>query len=249
MASDDVQIRPYRASDFPQVRALLFEGFVTGKGSVATVNARAFLYKAPMIGGYFLAICGAILLYYLPHWDNLPGGVSIGLVASAFLIFFAIRRAIINGAIQFCEKILETDMKDISAHYAAPGAFFVAVQPAKSDKKNDEAEKGEDVLGFVGLEYKGDKKIHTAELRRMVVGSKYRRRGIAKRLVLAAIEHAESVRGLDSIELGTNEYQRGAKRLFESLDWEFKKTDLQRTGFGAATVFRLSRAVETKKRR
>ncbi|KAJ7235146.1 acyl-CoA N-acyltransferase [Mycena haematopus] len=249
MASDNVHIRPYHDSDYLQVRALLFEGFVDGKGSVAAVATRSFLWKSAMIGGYFLAICGGTLLYYLPHWDNVPGVISFFLVSSVFIIFLIIRRAIRNATDELCLKALTTDMRDISANYAAPAAFFVAVRPAQSDKKNDDAEKEEDILGFIGLEYKPEKKTHTAEVRRMVVGPKYRRRGIAKRLVNAIIEHAESVRGLDSIDLGTSEFEYPARRLFEGLGWEFKKTDLQWMGFVDATIMRFSRSVETKKRR
>ncbi|KAJ6500949.1 acyl-CoA N-acyltransferase [Mycena sanguinolenta] len=202
-----------------------------------------------MIAAYFFGLCGAALLYYLPHWDNVPGVIGVGLTASVFVVFFVLRRAIRKAMNEFCEKALATDMQDISAYYATPAGFFVAVQPTKSDKKNDDAEKGEEVLGFVALEYKPDKKTHTAELRRIVVGPKYRRRGVAKRLVGAVIEHAESVRGLDSIDLGTSEFQPAAKRLFQGLGWEFQKTDLQWLGFVDAMIMRFSKPVETKKRR
>ncbi|KAF7353972.1 N-acetyltransferase domain-containing protein [Mycena venus] len=231
MASNDIYIRPYRPSDFPQVRDLFFEGFLTGRGSVATAATRQFLLKAPMIAGYFLSICGGTLLYYLPHWDNIAGILGVLLFASGFAIYLIIGRAVNKGMKAFLENVLEADMRDISAYYATPAAFFVATRPVESDKKNEDAEKTEQVVGFVGLEYQPEKKTHTAEVRRMVVAPKYRRRGIAKRLVNILIEHAESVRGLDSIELGTNEFQPAARKLFEGLGWEFKGTDLEWAGF------------------
>jgi RimJ/RimL family protein N-acetyltransferase len=83
----------------------------------------------------------------------------------------------------------------------------------------------------------------------MTVSAKHRRQGLATRLIHAVVTHAESVRGLDSIELGTSEFQSSARYLFEKLGWEFQKTDEEWVGFVSATIFRFRRAVETKKRR
>lgn len=197
------------------------------------------------------------------------------LLAFGLGIFLALRYAIRNDLRSVCEKALESDMRDIAAHYAAPGAFLVAVRQAEGDKKNDDAEKGEEVLGFIGLgmlfslfffafpekiraatittefcaESPLDKKSHTAELRRLVVSPSHRRRALAKQLVSAAIAHAESVKGIDAIELSTSDFQRSARKLVEGLGWEFTKSHLQWTGVGDATVYRFRRAVEGKKRR
>ncbi|KAJ7302379.1 acyl-CoA N-acyltransferase [Mycena albidolilacea] len=248
-SASDVQIRPYRTSDFPQVRALLFQGFLTGKRSVASATLVSFLWSAPMFCSYFLSLCGGFLLYYLPRWDRLEGAMGFLLLAFGLGIYLALRYAIRNDLRSVCEKALESDMRDIAAHYATPGAFLVAVRQAEGDKKNDDAEKGEEVLGFIGLEPPLDKKSHTAELRRLVVSPSHRGRGLAKQLVSAAIAHAESIKGIDAIELSTSDFQRGARKLVEGLGWEFTKSHLQWTGVGDATVCRFRRAVEGKKRR
>ncbi|KAJ7896713.1 acyl-CoA N-acyltransferase [Mycena olivaceomarginata] len=218
-SASDVQIRPYRASDFPQVRALLFQGFLNGKRSVASATLVSYLWSAPMFCSYFLSLCGGFLLYYLPRWDRLEGAMGFLLLAFGLGIFLALRYAIRNDLRSVCEKALESDMRDIAAHYAAPGAFL-----------------GEEVLGFIGLESPLDKKSHTAELRRLVVSPSHRRRGLAKQLVSAAIAHVESVKGIDAIELSTSDFQRGVRKLVEGLGWEFTKSHLQWTGVGDATV-------------
>ncbi|KAJ6479952.1 acyl-CoA N-acyltransferase [Mycena vitilis] len=162
-------------------------------------------------------------------------------------IFFATRMAITSAMKAFCERALAADMLDIEKHYAAPAAFFVAARPGEGDKKLDDAEKTEEVVGFVGLEYFPDKKSHIAEMRRMVVAAKHRRKGVATLLMNKVIAQAESIRGLDSIELGTSEFQPGARKLYEHLGWEFQRTTEEMAGILTAKIFRLQRAVESKR--
>jgi peptidoglycan/xylan/chitin deacetylase (PgdA/CDA1 family) len=66
-------------------------------------------------------------------------------------IVFAIRRAITNGAKGLYKKALAADMLDVEKHYGAPAAFFVAARPKEGDKKSDDGEQAEEVVGYVGL--------------------------------------------------------------------------------------------------
>ncbi|KAJ7075284.1 acyl-CoA N-acyltransferase [Mycena belliarum] len=221
MALDRIYIRPYRPSDFPQIRALFFEGFVTSEGSVAVVATRRSFYKFPapiayLLGGVGLAV---LRLARAEPWAWTSPMVAAGalLCAAPIAFFIFIRRAIPRALIAFCESALAADMRDIPAHYGADG-FFVAVQP-RDDPKPGEAPQDEEVVGYVGLEYLPEKDPHTAEVRRMVVSAKYRRRGLAERLMRAVIARGETIPGLRSIKLGTSEYQPSAQRLYERLGW------------------------------
>jgi GNAT superfamily N-acetyltransferase len=81
----------------------------------------------------------------------------------------------------------------------------------------------------------------------MIISAAHRRRGLAVLLMRALITYTESVCGLDAIELGTSEFQRGAQRLYEGLGWELKKTEEEPSSFGKVMIWRLRRKVETKK--
>ncbi|KAJ7348495.1 acyl-CoA N-acyltransferase [Mycena albidolilacea] len=242
MASDDldIYIRQYRPSDFPQVRVLFLEGFVTGERSVLVTATRNVLMKAPVVAVYLLSICGAALLYSLSHWDSFAGCLAVLLVSFSPALILFLRHTLNKAMKELCDQAFATDMRDISAYYAAPAGFFVAARRAGDETT------GEEVLGFVGFEYQPEKTPHTAELRRMVVSPKYGRRGIAKRLVRALIEHAEAVPGLDFIELGTSEFQPAARRLYEGLGWELTRIDIQRAAFVTASMIRFRRPVERK---
>ncbi|KAJ7890932.1 hypothetical protein B0H14DRAFT_2689127 [Mycena olivaceomarginata] len=219
MASDDVDIyiRQYRPSDFPQVRVLFLEGFVTGERSVLVAATRNVLMKAPVVAVYLLSICGAALLYSLSHWDSFTGCLAV-LVAMK----------------ELCDQAFATDMRDISAYYAAPAGFF-----------RDETA-GEEVLGFVGLEYQPEKTPHTAELRRMVVSPKYGPPRYRQAARACAHRARRGCPRLDCIELGTSEFQPAARRLYEGLGWELTRIDIQRAAFVTASMMRFRRPVETK---
>ncbi|KAK7036109.1 N-acetyltransferase domain-containing protein [Favolaschia claudopus] len=249
MSTENISIRPYQASDAPQVQAVLFNVFASGRGSVAQVAAHQFLYRIVMITSYALSGCGFALLYYLPRWNTIAGWIGVLLSFFAPGVYIWLANLVSNSMKEFCEKALAKDMRDISQHYAAPGAFFVAVREADADKKNEDAAKVKEVVGFIGLEYQPDKKTHTAEVRRLAVARKYRRRGIARQLVDKALEHAASVRGLDFVEVGMMDIHPAAKRLFKSSGWEEKNITTEWTGFGESNVYHHRRAVETKKRR
>jgi hypothetical protein len=106
-----------------------------------------------MVSAYLLSLCGAAIIYYVPHYDNVAGVLGFVLLASGPTICIAIRRIIHNAFLGYVDQVLqEGDMRDIEAHYASPAVFFVAVRPVVGDDKKDENnEKVEEVLGMVGL--------------------------------------------------------------------------------------------------
>jgi len=60
------------------------------------------------------------------------------------------------------------------------------------------------------------------ELRRMAVSSKYRRRGIASRLINIAVAHARA-HGKSCIDLTTSSYQESALGLYEKHGWVIRR--------------------------
>ncbi|KAJ7184697.1 hypothetical protein C8R46DRAFT_465479 [Mycena filopes] len=226
MASSDIYIRKFRPSDHPQVRKLLFEGFVTGKGSMLTTVKLRYLYQAPALTSYFLAGGGAYTLWVLPAEvrTSAPALAAIVLLLMGLAAFIALQMTLTSSLRGFCDKALETDLRDIPAHYAAPSVFLVAVRPAaaatvEGADKLAVGEEVEEVLGFVGLEFKSEKDPKPAELRRIVVSPHHRRRGLASRLLLEALKHGETVRGMQTVKVGASQYQPGARKLFEKLGW------------------------------
>ncbi|KAJ7770566.1 acyl-CoA N-acyltransferase [Mycena metata] len=169
--------------------------------------------------------------------------------------FIALQMALTSSARGFCDKALATDMRDIPNHYAAPGVFFVAVRPVPTTAKPEGAEnltdgeKAEQVLGFVGLEYQSDKSSKAAEVRRLVVGAKHRRHGVASRLMLEVIKHGETIRGLQTIKLGVSQYQPAARKLYEKLGWE--RDGQSEAWYGIINVYiaRYSRPVKSKSKK
>lgn len=166
MASDTIYIRQYRPSDFSQIRALLFEGFVTSRrstsgyslsrlltiaeGSVTLVAKRRFLLKAPSLIAYLLGGVGLGLISRPGNWSSPTAGTGALLCAAGVALFAVVQRSIPRAVINLCETALATDMRDISAHYCAPGEFFVAAQPRASGTKVGDQD-AEEVLGYVGL--------------------------------------------------------------------------------------------------
>ncbi|KAJ7698079.1 acyl-CoA N-acyltransferase [Mycena rosella] len=217
MASDSIYIRRYRPADFPQIRALLFEGFVTSEGSTSVVAQQRFLFKAPSLIAYLLGGAGLGLLSRPGSWTTRTAGAGAALCAAGIALFTTVRRAIPRALTAHCETALATDMRDISAHYRAPAGFFVAAQP-RIDQ--GEAAGDEEVVGFVGFDYLPEQDAQTAEVRRVVVSAKHRRRGIGVRLMHAVIAHADTIPGLRCIELNTGEFQLASQRLYERLGWE-----------------------------
>ncbi|KAJ7157932.1 acyl-CoA N-acyltransferase [Mycena crocata] len=234
MRNDDIYIRKYRPSDFPQIRALLFEGFVTSEGSPGVVAKRQYLFRAPSVIAYLVAGAGLGLFW--------RGNTTCGtlLCVTGLGLFTAVRYGISQMINDFCQAALKEDMGDIEAHYRVPSAFFVAARPY--DAKDREYE---EVVGYVGFEYLPEKDPSKAEVRRMIVSARYRRRGVAERLMKTLIAHAESIPDADvqngselrCINLWLSEFQPGAQRLYERLGWKAVRLEwLGNAARGASTT-------------
>ncbi|KAJ7151023.1 acyl-CoA N-acyltransferase [Mycena filopes] len=241
----DIYIRKFRASDFPQVRVLLFEGFVTGKGSVASMIKRDFAVKTFSRIGCVSLLGTLALAWKIPVAEWNPKAICAGAAAILALgsSVVAVLRVLVTRAINgFCEAALARDMRDISASYQAPAAFFVAVRPAVVEKphRDDDlmtvGEEPEEVVGMVGLEFLPEQDAKAAEIKRMIVSPTYRRFGLASRLMLETIRHAETMPGVEFIKLSTSQFQFGAQRLYEGLGWEHLGTHKHQVGIINATV-------------
>ncbi|KAJ7628497.1 acyl-CoA N-acyltransferase [Roridomyces roridus] len=230
MTSDNIYIRPYRPSDQPQVEKLLFEGFVTSKGSANYVARRRFLLKPPSLIAYFLIALGVGV-----GLGPVGGGIrdawvgprrTLGtlLLTAGVSLFGAVQYSIPRAISEYCREALASDMRDIESHYRAPSAFFVAAA------RRGGVEEEEEVVGYVGLDYVPEKDPTRAEVRRMIVSASYRRRGVAKTLIQALVAQAQSLRsnGADELrflDLWLTEFQPAAQRLYEGLGWRVVRTE------------------------
>ncbi|KAJ7061866.1 acyl-CoA N-acyltransferase [Mycena amicta] len=242
----DYRIRQYQPSDLPQIRALLYEGFVTSKGSVADVGVRRALTQPPCIVGYAHVISGSALFLasrchtVFPLLQRIPFsqttqtrlGIALCVVGTALIV--SIRGAIRHYLRRFCDDALKADMRDIDEWYCKPGGgFWVAVRPRKAIR-NGSAKAGEvdgvgedeEVLGYVGLEYQPNSPPNplrdpttTAEIRRMIVAEAHRRKGLANALMHATLAHADAISHprLEYVFLGTSDLQPAAQTLYERL--------------------------------
>ncbi|KAJ7158149.1 hypothetical protein C8R46DRAFT_1292206 [Mycena filopes] len=215
----DIHVRQFRPSDFPQVRTLLFEGFVTGEGSVARSVKRSFLTKPPSVLAFLCIGAGLVLGWTLfaAEWTSATGAAAAALIVLGAAVLVGLRVFVTRSMIGFCEDALAGDLRDIPAHFCAPGCQ-------------------EEVLGCVRLEYLPEKDAKAAEIRRMLVTTKHRRLGLASRRMLATIQHAETMPGVECIKLSTSEFQGGAQRLYEGLGWECAATHVHRVGIIRARV-------------
>ncbi|KAJ7754145.1 acyl-CoA N-acyltransferase [Mycena maculata] len=213
------------------------------EGSVTYVAKRRFLSKAPSVISYLLGSVGVGLIARGGHWRSPTAAAGAFICAAGIGLFTAVQRGIVRGLTTFCEDALKADMRDIGAHYRAPAAFFVAARPRSTDTKK--AVEEEEVVGYVGLEYQPDKDASVAEVRRMIVSAKHRRRGIAVRLMHALIAHAEALPGLQYIELGTSEFQPGAQRMYEKLGWQLVSVERAGNWLGSLELRHFRRPVGT----
>ncbi|KAJ7467440.1 acyl-CoA N-acyltransferase [Mycena galericulata] len=215
------------------------------EGSVALVAKRRFLCKPPSLVAYLLGGAGLGLLSRPGRW-RVAGAL---LCTAGIALFAAVQHSIVQGLTLFCEETLKADMRDISESYRSPAAFFVAARPREAGVgPGSRGEEPEEVVGYVGFEYLPEKDASQAEVRRMIVSERHRRRGIAERLMRALIAHAETVPGLKSIELGTSEFQPGARRLYERLGWEVFRAEEMGHKFLTLTVRHFRRPVGKRDR-
>ncbi|KAJ7042307.1 hypothetical protein C8F04DRAFT_1176463 [Mycena alexandri] len=198
----DIYIRQFCPSDFPQASLLAV------KGSVASVVRRRFLFKVPSIIAYLLIGAGLAFAWKLPpaEWMSATGVSAAALIALGCTMFVVLRSWLTRSLREFCENVLAGDMRDIPTYCTA---IIADLKPGE--------EESEEVLGCVALgssmysEYLPKTDARVAEIRRMLVSVKHRRHGLASRLILETIRHAETMPGVESIKLSTSEFQPGAQ--------------------------------------
>jgi ribosomal protein S18 acetylase RimI-like enzyme len=77
---------------------------------------------------------------------------------------------------------------------------------------------GEDLIGIVTLDRENLSKLaHKANVRNLYIGPQSRRRGVARALLLEALSLAESVRGIQQVNLAVHADARHAVRFFGSI--------------------------------
>lgn len=76
---------------------------------------------------------------------------------------------------------------------------------------------GDELAGAAGLLFESREKIrHRATLYGMYVSARFRRRGLGRQLVLAALDHARARPGVKRVLLSVTEGNVGARTLYES---------------------------------
>jgi GNAT superfamily N-acetyltransferase len=107
----------------------------------------------------------------------------------------------------YVETAIREELSRIEEYYAR-GAFWVAEQNR--------------VVGMVGVEPHGE---DAAELRRMAVDRKYRRKGIGRELLAAAEAYCRAS-GYRKIILSTSELQVAARRLYEASGYRLLREEV-----------------------
>jgi ribosomal protein S18 acetylase RimI-like enzyme len=80
---------------------------------------------------------------------------------------------------------------------------------------------GDDLVGLIGVGIDGGRKLaHKRRIWGMYVAPSHRGRGIAKRLMMQALEFAAAIRGVRQVTLGVNAGNTAARRLYESAGFE-----------------------------
>ncbi|KAJ7075281.1 acyl-CoA N-acyltransferase [Mycena belliarum] len=206
-AGGDIIIRRFEPRDTAQLYALLDEGFVYGPESPANTALRRHL-TSPMSLGLYSAFSLGLIGVYRPEPVAQLGGLA--LCAATAALFAYMRRAIPRVFLAFCDVARTTDLADIRAHYTAPGAFWVAAIDSPDGKASE-------VVGCLGLDPRANADPTSAELRRMVVSPRHRRRRLGTLLMTAALAHAQRASPpLRTLDLETSVFQPGARKLYEN---------------------------------
>ncbi|KDR82123.1 hypothetical protein GALMADRAFT_240646 [Galerina marginata CBS 339.88] len=224
-AGTHIRIRPYRNSDSDQVRKLFQTTMTRDPDSPFTVAMRGQLSSPVSLAGYSLVGIG--LLTLVRSTTVLVKNLGIGMALIGGLSFIVYRYLIYSGFKGFLKKSLNGDLADISTTYgmkslkvggtnagdlypAGKSGFWIA----ESYGENLEPE----LVGCVGLDFNTNPDETKAELRRMVVSSRHRRRGIAHLLLKAAVGHARK-NTIKSIYLTTSSFQSPAINMYKKLGW------------------------------
>ncbi|KAH8829556.1 acyl-CoA N-acyltransferase [Flagelloscypha sp. PMI_526] len=232
-ASGSLHIRSYRPSDQVALAKIFREGIYGASGSPGMNALRNQWTWKTSLFAYTLGALGAALLFNRPM--KLAG---FCLIVSSFT-WMVYHRITLPWSFQgYANEALEKDLKNdiLLRHYRLkPVPNSQDYRPAGLPLFLVATVEGE-LVGFVGFDvgdrtqldesedYPSSVEPRSGEIRHMSVSGRFRRRGIARALVEAVIEHAESHRDeLDYILLSTTEYQPAAIKLYERMGFTLDK--------------------------
>lgn len=223
----EVRYRVYRDSDAEAVRELFDRAITVGGDSLMMVALRAQFSSRSALALYLMTGLGAFLarsptthIVYLGSFLSLLGPATF-----AFLLY-----ARFAGYRYFVGHARKTDLKDVPKAYGltrkgekgeyiadGPNGFWIA-------EVYDAEGMHSEVVGCTGLDVSqvNNAQNTAIELRRMAVSSKYRRRGIASRLINIAVAHARA-HGKEYIDLTTSSFQESTLSFYETHGWVIRR--------------------------
>ncbi|KAF9555474.1 acyl-CoA N-acyltransferase [Agrocybe pediades] len=216
---EEIRVRPYRITDAEKIRSLFTASLVDEYHSPYSRAMQAQLV-APISWATYATIGIGLLLRFCSSRERMRrAGVLLSVTGS--LIFTLYRLLFRHGLQKVVRQQLDGDLADIAKHYGleisfgngqntARSGFWVAERFAKGLKP--------EVIGYVGFDDSTNPDPKVAELRRMIVSAKYRRRGIALQLIRALIQHARK-NGVERIFLSTSSYQIEAMKMYDYYGW------------------------------
>ncbi|PPQ93367.1 hypothetical protein CVT25_014043 [Psilocybe cyanescens] len=244
-----IHVRPYRNSDFEETRKTFLDMLVGGRCTYLRSthkHLKPSLDESPFtlamqkqfttplsLISYSITLFGLLVLLFLA---NSVATRNIGIVLSLIgpSTFFYSRYTLRSVFNQYRERILTGDLADIGKHYHlvdtslngnGNGNGDVATSKGKSGFWVAEAvQQGgkPEVVGCVGLDANTNKDETSAELRRLVISPKYRRRGIAQQLIRTVVQFAHE-HEIQSIFLTTSSYQQPAINMYKKLGFDLKE--------------------------
>ncbi|KAJ6611243.1 acyl-CoA N-acyltransferase [Mycena sp. CBHHK59/15] len=218
--TNDIVVRQFRPEDAEQIHTMLVEGLVYGHDSPCNTARQRYLFRPVSYAAYTAIALGALLFAHtlpaVPNATLKAVGALLALSGAALILY--IRSSATAGFLAFCATARATDMADINASYGVPrlgeppetqgpAGFWVAAI-------------GTEVVGYLGLDYTASPDPASGELRRMIVSTRHRRRGIGTLLIAAAVAHARTHSPpLRELDLETTEFQPGAQTLYAGMGW------------------------------
>ncbi|KDR82122.1 hypothetical protein GALMADRAFT_240645 [Galerina marginata CBS 339.88] len=230
-----IRIRPYRYSDTEEIHELFRTSMTSGDGSPRRAAMRA-RWSSPLSYALYATTALGFLSY---AWFPSIYSRYIGLALSIFgLSTICIRLYSLHCAfIKFRQNALTGDLGNIADRYGM-------VPEPQTEKQNGhdsdylvskskncfwvaeavgELEGGKpEVVGYVGIDVNANSDETSAELRRLVVSPKCRRRGIAGQLIKVSIAHAR-LHNIKSIYLTTSAYHTSAIDLYRKFGWVLQR--------------------------
>ncbi|KAJ7061673.1 hypothetical protein C8F01DRAFT_1138082 [Mycena amicta] len=227
LKATDIKIRPYLATDFPQIREHIFECFATGENSVGVLAKHHAPFTVPAFASYLLGGAGLFCVQQSQVGLGLQGStilhvlwltVGMLLITVGTKMFLLARHGIWDRMVALCEDALATDLSDIPKYYALPSIFLVATV-CNGDSKEEK------LVGCGALQYNPLKDSTTAEIRRMLVHPSFRRHGIASCIIEAILTHMDTIQSNNQpcpqhLDLTTSDHQPDAQRLYQRFGWK-----------------------------